>query len=118
MKGYEDYIKALDAAVFGDTAERLPPLGPIPVLVRRFQCPSCRRTFSKRKRAENYMATCPSDPKRRACKTCRHLIPQQQEWDASCAVGRPLVTESVEGPWGLDGGAFTLHMNCPLWEAK
>lgn len=93
---------------------------PIPITVRRFQCPHCRRTRGKKQAAVEHMGRCWKNPAVRACKTCAHFAPGGDacgcepgcNWGSSgpdmpsCGVGRELPDD------------YKPVVHCPLWEAR
>lgn len=85
------------------------PAQPITVRVTRHQCPHCRRTHSKKTAAVAHIARCWHNPDARACKTCRHFIPECEgpypehpNFPEECEAGRDLTEGLVTG--------------CPLWQ--
>lgn len=89
---------------------------PATVVMRRYQCPGCRRTFGKMDTAKNHMKTCFKLPLNRACRTCVNFHPghpgsyEEPPEDASCLVGVEFgVTEK---------GTTRLVLHCEKWDAK
>lgn len=48
---------------------------PIPVMVRRFECPHCARRRASKAATRQHMARCWYDPANKTCKTCTHFEP-------------------------------------------
>lgn len=78
--------------------------------VVRYQCPHCSRTHSKKAAAEQHIARCWNNPAARACKTCRHFMPESEGPYAE----HPLISEECLAGRKLLSG---LHAGCPLWAA-
>lgn len=76
--------------------------------VVRYQCPHCSRTHSKKAAAEQHIARCWNNPAARACKTCRHFMPESEGPYAE----HPLISEECLAGRKLLSG---LHTACPLW---
>ena len=83
---------------------------PVLITVKRYQCPHCSRTHSKKAAATAHIARCWRNPDTKSCKTCRHLTPPEEGpypehpgWPEQCDVKRSLTN-------GLRTG-------CPLWTA-
>lgn len=75
---------------------------PLPLVVKRYQCPFCRRSRSARRAAEQHIARCWLNPAARACKTCAHFS-NDEDYGPDCGAG-------VD----LEKG---LRDFCPLWRA-
>jgi len=81
--------------------------------VRRFACPYCRRSWSKRWTAACHLLTCRRRPETRSCQTCEHYCPAGD-------IG--LVTYAPEGcAQGLqtvDPTTGRHRINCACWEPR
>lgn len=44
---------------------------------KRYRCPFCRRSWSRRPVAQGHVTDCPRDPERASCLTCTHLAPAE-----------------------------------------
>ena len=76
---------------------------------RRYRCPSCRKSWSSRTRADRHIADgCHRDLSVRACSTCKHDNRGENDYPPS--------------PAGCDLGVRPEHehiiRNCEKWEAK
>lgn len=48
---------------------------PIPVMVRRYECPHCGRRRASKRTVEQHTGRCWRNPEARGCLTCRHFLP-------------------------------------------
>lgn len=93
----------------GEVHEGDEPVAAVAVLVRRFQCPFCRRTRSRRPAAEAHIARCWVNPGARSCKTCSHYDP-----------GGPADNQDPGSPEGCAAGLDLrtgLRTGCPKWQS-
>jgi hypothetical protein len=90
-----------------DLEQRLADL-PMPVVVSRHQCPSCRRfTRADLRQVQDHMGRCWQNPALRCCKACvHHQDGSHPEDDESC--------RHPDGPEPEDYRFPVLH--CPLWQ--
>lgn len=92
---------------------------PVPVMVRRYECPFCHRRRSARATTARHIARCWLNPAVRSCKTCVHFeeVPDGEP----CFPGRPCTCNQgyVDCAAGVSL-AFenTPRTGCPLWAAK
>ena len=76
----------------------------------RYQCSTCNRSWSSRKRAESHAETCIHDPAHRACATCMHDCPR--------TVGEYERPDGFECMIGVDKQGEMVIRNCETWEAR
>lgn len=78
--------KGLKQIRLGDIVLSEPDI-PMPVMVRRWECPFCHRRRSAKAVTAEHIARCWLNPAVRACKTCAHY----ESWPAGedCFPGRP-----------------------------
>lgn len=94
---------------------------PVAVMVKRWECPFCRRRHSVKKAAQGHMRRCWLNPAVRSCKTCANLVDEPGgEWcfpsqpcncndgHQECAAGRS---------FDDNGGVFPVT-GCPLWRLR
>lgn len=89
---------------------------PETIVVSRYRCPYCRRSWSGKKAATDHISRCWRNPSVRSCKTCVHRLEPYSEpevgWfeDEGCAAGVqvPVVSEET--------GKKVLPLNCPSWK--
>lgn len=94
---------------------------PIPVMVRRFECPWCKRRRSSKAAMVAHIGACWLDPANRACKTCENHFPLfvgsepggMGAWGC-VQVERP---ESCAVRTDLEPGDFPVS-HCPQWEPR
>lgn len=90
---------------------------PIPVTVRRYQCPHCSRTHGKRPAAIAHMGRCWKNPDNQTCRTCAHLeeVPSGEPCYpgryCNCNEGWTRCLAGVDLPAGPE---FPL-VGCPKW---
>lgn len=76
---------------------------PEKVMMPRYRCVHCRRSWANRATAVQHSQRCWFDPANRACKTCAHFQRGFNELEGgyvendSCAVEVPLPTDEVLG---------------------
>lgn len=92
---------------------------PVPVMVRRYDCPFCRHRRAAKKAAGEHMARCWRNPATRSCKTCAHLTEVAD--GEPCVPGQPC--HCNEGysycEAGMTFGAVTFPVTgCPLWKPR
>lgn len=94
---------------------------PVPVLVRRFECPFCQRRRSAKSATAEHIGRCWLNPAVRSCKTCAHL--DEYEGGPTCFPGRPCdcndASRRCDAGVQLDGGGFGPGFpvtGCPLWQ--
>jgi hypothetical protein len=95
-------------------------VAPVPVMVRRFECPFCRHRRSAMKAAAAHIARCWLNPAVKACKTCAHFTDEPGSGEY-CEAGRPCPCDQgyrkceAGIPEVADGEIKTA---CPLWLLK
>jgi hypothetical protein len=60
---------------------------PIPITVKRYICPHCRRGRSSRKAAVVHIGQCWRNPANRSCNSCHWYMPVDALGDERCAKG-------------------------------
>lgn len=60
---------------------------PIPLMVRRYQCPFCPRRQASKARTVEHMGRCWQNPAARGCKTCKHFDRAYGEYGDGCNAG-------------------------------
>jgi hypothetical protein len=89
---------------------------PVEIVVKRFQCPHCPRSYSARKAAREHVQRCWYNPAARGCKTCVHYVLRDAEPDVGYQ-GEEYCSLAV--PWSLsNAGLETLNVHCDQWEAS
>jgi hypothetical protein len=89
---------------------------PVPVMVRRFECPFCHRRRSSKAATAEHIARCWMNPAARSCKTCAHY--EFYRGGAYC-VGTPCNCDPSEELChaGVDLPDSMPVTGCPLWSA-
>lgn len=88
---------------------------PVAIKVTRYRCPTCRRSWSSKKRTAEHAAMCAHAPENRACLTCEHFDPgedatyEEPGHPEGCAQGLD-VRHDVE-----PGFAGRITRDCPSW---
>lgn len=97
---------------------------PVPVMVRRFACPFCKRSRSAKKATAEHIGRCWENPAVRSCKTCAHLV-DVQGGGGTCFPGRSCNCNDGYRYCGagidFEGEGFGPDFprtGCPLWAAK
>jgi hypothetical protein len=89
---------------------------PVVLVVRRFKCPHCDRSWSRKSSALGHMKTCWRNPNNRSCMTCTHRIEPDSElgYDTleDCGAGVDL----PRNPNSDRGFLAILPLHCPKWE--
>lgn len=83
---------------------------PLVVMVRRYECPFCKRRRASKASTVEHIGLCWHDPENRACKTCQHHYIDEGEWEVGIA------PEEGCGV-GVKPERFPTS-NCPMWEDK
>lgn len=83
------------------------------IVVTRWRCPHCRRSWASKTRANEHTATCWLDPANRACKTCRRHHRDHYYMGDHCGVG----VDMVDPDDASDPPRTIVQAHCPLWEA-
>lgn len=89
---------------------------PVPVMVRRYECPFCHRRWAHKAAVITHMARCWLNPAVRSCRTCAHF--DFYPGGEPCFPGRPCDCNdaSVECAAGVSlSFENTPQTQCPLW---
>ena len=96
-----------------------PVAEPVPVMVKRWECPFCRRRRSGKAATAEHLGRCWLNPAVRSCKTCALflLVPSGEP----CFPGRPCNCNDgyVECRAGESLSFEDVpRVGCPLWELR
>lgn len=75
---------------------------PLEIIVKRYVCPYCHRSRSRRRPCEEHMERCWKNPEQHGCKTCVNFVKTPKGINDRCKVGNNI------GP-----GLVT---NCKKWK--
>jgi hypothetical protein len=87
-------------------------------MVRRYECPFCKRRRSSKAVMVGHVKACWHDPANRACLTCKHHLPLGwvSEPDAY-GCNADVRAEGCEVRDDVEAEGFP-YSGCPLWELK
>ncbi|HEY1394990.1 hypothetical protein [Roseateles sp.] len=98
---------------------------PLKVLVTRYRCPHCPKTYAHKATTANHIGKCWYSADARGCKTCVHFTPYYRDDPDDCAEGVDLRgTEVIETEAGRSPVAAPQWVNpgpitgCAKWQAK
>lgn len=86
---------------------------PVEITVKRWLCPYCRRSHSKKPAAIGHATRCWSNPDTRTCRTCVHFDTVDSDPDTGYQGFLWCHAQNTQLPV-----ESTPVLNCPLWEAK
>lgn len=90
---------------------------PVAVMVKRWECPFCRRRRASKQATTEHIGRCWHNPAVRSCKTCTHFISEPSgEW---CVPGQPCNCNNgyMECAAGVDLDIAQVPVTgCSLWK--
>ena len=91
----------VEISVTGVDGPRFAPPAPVPVMVRRWRCPTCGKAWAKKETTQQHLAWgCVHDPASRACMTCEYFDDLFYDTGESCrkglTVARPIPRDCPE----------------------
>lgn len=91
---------------------------PIPVMVKRYECPHCQRRRSSKAVMVGHVKACWHDPANRACKTCEYHLPLAHVVEPDAYGCNAFVrAEGCAVRADVEAEAFP-YVDCPLWELR